>query len=245
MNPMYTPTKPRVSAMNPPASRQISLLVVEDEQDLLEVLRFSLSREGFTVRTAENGEDAIRLVRQQKPDLIVLDLMLPTIDGLSVCRALRSNDQTRDVPVVMLTAKGEEADIVKGLEAGADDYVTKPFSPKVLLARINAVLRRSELSGGKGAVEAGGIRMDPERHEVIAGGKQVDLTATEFNLLRLLMSRPGRVYTRQQIIESIHDGFAAVTDRSVDVQVVSLRRKLGTVGERVQTVRGVGYRFGE
>jgi two-component system, OmpR family, phosphate regulon response regulator PhoB len=232
--------------MNPsPASKQTSLIVVEDELDLLEVLRFSLSREGFSVRTATNGEDAIRLVREKRPDLMVLDLMLPTIDGLSVCRALRSNDQTRELPVVMLTAKGEESDIVKGLEAGADDYVTKPFSPKVLLARINAVLRRSEYSGGVGAVEAGGVKLDPERHEVIADGKSVDLTATEFSLLKLLMSRPGRVYTRQQIIDSIHDGFAAVTDRSVDVQVVSLRRKLGDVGHKVQTVRGVGYRFGE
>ena len=232
----------------PPASSQPSLLVVEDERDLLEVLRFSLSREGFSVTTATNGEDAIRLVREKRPDLVVLDLMLPTIDGLSVCRALRSHKQTRDLPVVMLTAKGEESDIVKGLEAGADDYVTKPFNPKVLLARINAVLRRSEASGGSGGagvVEAGRIKLDPDRHEVIAGGKSVDLTATEFSLLRLLMSRPGRVYTRQQIIDSIHDGFAAVTDRSVDVQVVSLRRKLGGVGKKVQTVRGVGYRFGE
>lgn len=234
--------------MNPPAANnQTSLLVVEDEKDLLEVLRFSLSREGFSVRTAENGEDAIRFVREKRPDLVVLDLMLPTIDGLSVCRALRATESTRDLPVVMLTAKGEESDIVRGLEAGADDYVTKPFSPKVLLARINAVLRRAAASGagGGGAVEAGGVRLDPERHEVIADGQSVDLTATEFSLLKLLMSRPGRVYTRQQIIDSIHDGFAAVTDRSVDVQVVSLRRKLGGVGEKIQTVRGVGYRFGE
>lgn len=229
----------------PPPSRQPSLLVVEDEQDLLEVLRFSLSREGFSVRTAENGEDAIRMVRQKRPDLIVLDLMLPTIDGLSVCRALRSNDQTRDVPILMLTAKGEESDIVKGLEAGADDYVTKPFSPKVLLARINTVLRRAGQSGGAGVIEVSGVKLDPERHEVIAEGKPIDLTATEFSLLKLLMTRPGRVYTRQQIIESIHDGFAAVTDRSVDVQVVSLRRKLDQTGRMVQTVRGVGYRFSE
>ncbi len=231
--------------MNQPKSPdQPSLLVVEDEQDLLEVLRFSLSREGFSVRTAENGEDAIRLVRQQMPDLIVLDLMLPTIDGLAVCRAIRSTEKTRDIPIVMLTARGEEADIVRGLEAGADDYVTKPFSPKVLIARIHAVLRRST-SVGEGIVEVGRVRLNPERHEVVADDKRVDLTATEFSLLKLLMSKPGRVYTRQQIIDSLHDGFAAVTDRSVDVQVVSLRRKLGTAGERVQTVRGVGYRFGE
>jgi len=230
--------------MNRPQSpSQHSLLVVEDEQDLLEVLRYSLDREGFSVRTAENGEDAIRLVREQRPGLIVLDLMLPTIDGLAVCRAIRSTDKTRDVPIVMLTARGEEADIVRGLEAGADDYVTKPFSPKVLVARIHAVLRRSP-PGGDGVVEAGGVRLDPERHEVIVDGKRVDLTATEFNLLCLLVSRPGRVYTRQQIIDSLHEGLAAVTDRSVDVQVVSLRRKLGAAGDRVQTVRGVGYRFG-
>jgi len=223
---------------------QPSLLVVEDEQDLLEVLRFSLDKEGFSVRTAENGEDAIRLVREQPPDLIVLDLMLPTIDGLAVCRAIRSTQKTRNIPIVMLTARGEEADIVRGLETGADDYVTKPFSPKVLVARIYAVLRRSA-SAGEGVVEAGGVRLDPERHEVMADGKRVDLTATEFNLLRLLASRPGRVYTRQQIIDLLHEGFAAVTDRSVDVQVVSLRRKLGVTGQLVQTVRGVGYRFGE
>ncbi len=228
----------------PPSANQPSLLVVEDEQDLLEVLRFSLDREGFSVRTAENGEDAIRLVREQRPDLIVLDLMLPTIDGLAVCRAIRSTEKTRDIPIVMLTARGEEADIVRGLEAGADDYVTKPFSPKILIARIYAVLRRSA-PVGEGVVEAGGVRLDPERHEVTADGKQVDLTATEFNLLRLLVLKPGRVYTRQQIIDLMHEGFVAVTDRSVDVQVVSLRRKLGAAGERVQTVRGVGYRFGE
>lgn len=226
------------------ATQQASLLIVEDERDLLEVVRFSLSREGFQVRTAENGEDAIRLVRQQRPDLIVLDLMLPTIDGLAVCRAIRSTEQTQDIPIVMLTARGEEADIVRGLEAGADDYVTKPFSPKVLIARIQAVLRRSKTQGG-GVIEVGDLKLDPERHEVTAAGNRVDLTATEFNLLRLLAARPGRVYTRQQIIESLHDGFAAVTDRSVDVQVVSLRRKLGSEGERIQTVRGVGYRFGE
>lgn len=226
------------------ATKQFSLLVVEDERDLLEVVRFNLSREGFGVRTAETGEDAIRMVRQEKPDLIVLDLMLPTIDGLAVCRAIRSTDHTKDIPIVMLTARGEEADIVRGLEAGADDYVTKPFSPKVLIARIQAVLRRSGSSSG-GVIESGDIRLDPDRHEVTAGGLKIDLTATEFNLLRLLVSRPGRVYTRQQIIESLHEGFAAVTDRSVDVQVVSLRRKLGDQGQQVQTVRGVGYRFGD
>ncbi len=231
--------------MGASSDRQPSLLVVEDELDLLEVLRFSLAREGFEVRTATNGEDAIRLVRQHKPDLIVLDLMLPTIDGLSVCRALRRHEQTRDIPIVMLTAKGEETDIVKGLEAGADDYVTKPFSPKVLLARIQAVLRRAQPDSDRNSLEVAGILLDPDRHEVVADGRPVELTATEFNLLRLLMSRPGRVYTRQQIIESIHDGYAAVTDRSVDVQIVSLRRKLGPLGSHVQTVRGVGYRFGE
>lgn len=221
------------------------VLLVEDEEDIAFILRFLLERNGFQVDHAPDGREAMARLDRDPPDIVILDIMLPYHDGLEIVEALRNRPSWQAVPVLMLTAKAREADIVRALELGADDYVTKPFSPKVLLARINAVLRRSELSGGKGAVEVGGVRMDPERHEVIADGKQVDLTATEFNLLRLLMSRPGRVYTRQQIIESIHDGFAAVTDRSVDVQVVSLRRKLGEAGERVQTVRGVGYRFGE
>ncbi|MEM7577186.1 MAG: response regulator transcription factor [Planctomycetota bacterium] len=226
----------------------ISVLLVEDERDLLELLRYNLDREGYSVETAETGEEALKKLRDHVPDLILLDLMLPAMDGLEVCRTLRSRDATENVPVIMLTAKGEESDIVRGLEMGADDYVTKPFSPRVLLARILAVLRRAEATDDgppRRVHEAGRVKVDLDRHEASADGEPVELTATEFKLLTLLVSKPGRVFTRQQIIESIHEGFAAVTDRSVDVQVVALRRKLGVVGKSIETIRGVGYRFRE
>jgi len=224
------------------------ILLVEDEQDLMELLRYNLSREGFQVETAMTGEDGLKKVREMgsNVDLVLLDLMLPGIDGLEVCRTLKSREFTQAIPVIMLTAKGEEADIVKGLEVGADDYITKPFSPRVLMARITAVLRRADREQSRGpsnVVEVGQVAIDMERHEVTAKGESVVLTATEFKLLSLLASKAGRVFTRQQIIESIHEGYAAVTDRSVDVQVVSLRRKLGEVGRNIETVRGVGYRF--
>lgn len=224
-----------------------TILLVEDEQDLLELLEYNLEREGYQVRTAGTGEAGLKEVRTELPDLILLDLMLPGMDGLEVCRTLKSRENTAVVPVIMLTAKGEESDIVRGLELGADDYITKPFSPRVLLARIRALLRRSVEgaldSDDSRTIETGNVTIDLERHEVRANGSVVDLTATEFKLLKLLAARRGRVFTRQQIIESIHEGFAAVTDRSVDVQVVSLRRKLGDVGAQIETVRGVGYRF--
>jgi two-component system phosphate regulon response regulator PhoB len=221
-----------------------TILLVEDERDLLELLKYNLDREGYDVVTAETGEDGLKHVRQTPPDLVLLDLMLPKMDGLEVCRSLKSRPETAPIPVIMLTAKGEESDVVKGLEIGADDYITKPFSPRILMARIKAVLRRAEVDGEERRVlEAGGVKIDLDRHEVLAEGETVDLTATEFKLITLLVSRPARVFTRQQIIDSLHEGFAAVTDRSVDVQVVSLRRKLGKSGKRIETVRGVGYRF--
>ncbi|MEO0587469.1 MAG: response regulator transcription factor, partial [Planctomycetota bacterium] len=177
---------------------------------------------------------------------MLLDLMLPGMDGLEVCRNIKTSQETSELPVIMLTARGEESDVVQGLELGADDYITKPFSPRVLMARIRAVLRRSEADASGDAnrvVVLGGITIDPDRHQVKVEDDAIELTATEFKLLSLIMSRPGRVFTRQQIIESIHDGFAAVTDRSVDVQVVALRRKLMHRGKNIETVRGVGYRF--
>ncbi|MEM6553641.1 MAG: response regulator transcription factor [Planctomycetota bacterium] len=225
---------------------ELSILIVEDEQDLLELLRYNLAREGYAVRTAATGEDGLKALRAEAPDLVLLDLMLPGMDGLEVCRTIKGRPHTAEVPVIMLTAKGEESDIVRGLELGADDYITKPFSPRVLMARIGAVLRRAERESDgaeRATIEAGGVVIDRERHEVHAGGEPVELTATEFKLLSLLASKPARVFTRQQIIEAIHEGFAAVTDRSVDVQVVSLRRKLGPTGKNIETVRGVGYRF--
>jgi two-component system phosphate regulon response regulator PhoB len=229
-----------------PGGSGLSVLVVEDEEDLLDLLQFNLTREGFSVRTASTGEQALRAIRAQPPQLVLLDLMLPGIDGLEVCRAIKGEEKTASLPVIMLTARGEESDVVAGLELGADDYIAKPFSPRVLVARIHAVMRRLADDGGgdgSGRVVLRGVSIDPARHQVQADGTPVELTATEFRLLSLLMSRPGRVYTRQQIIESIHDGFAAVTDRSVDVQVVALRRKLMQQGRNIETVRGVGYRF--
>ncbi len=237
------------NVMNIRVNQEITrILLVEDEQDLLELLRYNLSREGFTVYTATTGEEGLKLVRTEAIDLILLDLMLPAMDGLEVCRTLKSRENTARIPVIMLTAKGEEQDIVRGLEMGADDYIAKPFSPRVLLARIRAVLRRADgdtEAKSSRIIEAGGVTVDLDRHEVLIGDGPVDLTATEFKILRLLASKPSRVFTRQQIIESIHEGFAAVTDRSVDVQVVSLRRKLGDKGRSIETVRGVGYRFKE
>lgn len=236
----------------PQRSRQINsdtnILLVEDEQDLLELLSYNLTREGFTVQTAMTGEDGLKKARTmgKQLDIVLLDLMLPGIDGLEVCRTLKGRDNTSGIPVIMLTAKGEESDIVRGLEFGADDYITKPFSPRVLMARINAVLRRSEgdqRGDNSSVIDIGSVQIDTERHEVLVKGEQVTLTATEFKLLSLLASKAGRVFTRQQIIETIHEGYAAVTDRSVDVQVVSLRRKLGDTGRNIETVRGVGYRF--
>jgi two-component system phosphate regulon response regulator PhoB len=225
---------------------QLRVLLVEDERDLLELLKYNLAREGYDVDTAMTGEEALKRVRAQPPDLILLDLMLPAMDGLEVCRSLKGRAHTAGIPVIMLTAKGEESDIVRGLELGADDYITKPFSPKVLLARVHAVLRRAEIAGEQEpsrVLEVGRVTVDMDRHEVLSDGQVIDLTATEFKLLVLMMRKPGRVFTRQQIIESIHEGFAAVTDRSVDVQVVALRRKLNHAGKSIETVRGVGYRF--
>lgn len=231
-----------------PVASATRVVVVEDEQDLLDLVRYNLAKEGYQIQTSTTGEEALRIVRSEKPDLVLLDLMLPAMDGLEVCRALKARSQTAAIPVIMLTAKGEESDVVRGLERGADDYITKPFSPRVLLARMKAVLRRqAESEGGdKGStIDVGGLSIDSERHEVKVGGKPIELTATEFKLVSHLAQRPGRVFTRQQIIESIHEGFAAVTDRSVDVQIVALRRKLGDAGKSIETVRGVGYRFRE
>jgi len=228
-----------------------NLLVVEDEQDLRDLLRYNLTKEGFNVECADRGEAALKIIGDRPPDLVVLDLMLPGMDGLEVCRALKADKATSHIPVVMLTAKGEEADIVIGLEMGADDYITKPFSPRVLIARLKAVLRRPpgsdrvEEEQEQPAIRREGLEILPDRHEVRVAGESVDLTATEFRLLYLLARRPGRVFTRQQILDTLHDGFAAVTDRSVDVQIVSLRRKLGSASDLIQTVRGVGYRLKE
>jgi two-component system, OmpR family, alkaline phosphatase synthesis response regulator PhoP len=223
------------------------LLVVEDEEDILELLRYNLVKEGYRVTGALTGEEALRTARSSPPDLIVLDLMLPGMDGLTVCRELKQDARTREIPIIILTAKGEEADIVAGLELGADDYVTKPFSPRVFLARLRAVLRRrqGEPAAASDSLKIHGMTIHPGRHEVRVQGRPVDLTATEFRLLHFLARRPGWVFTRAQIVRGVQGEDYAVSDRAVDVQIVGLRKKLGAAGLYIETVRGVGYRLQE
>jgi len=224
-----------------------SILVVEDEDDIRELLRYNLVKEGYRVAGAASGEEALKAVRVAMPDLVLLDLMLPGLDGLEVCRSLKQDPLTRNLPIVMLTAKGEEADIVAGLELGADDYITKPFSVRVLLARLRAVLRRRSAAPlpETAPITIHELEIHPGRHEVLVQGRPVDLTATEFRLLNLLARRPGWVFTRSQIVNEIHGDDYSVTERAVDVQMVSLRKKLGPYGKYLETVRGIGYRFKE
>jgi len=223
------------------------IFVVEDEEGILELLRYNLTREGFAVSSAADGEDAVAAIPRKLPDLILLDLMLPGLDGLGVCRALKKNPKTAGIPIVMVTAKGEESDIVAGLELGADDYITKPFSMKVLVARVRTILRRKEeRAADKNAViRIHDLVINPGRHEVLVKGKPVEMTASELKILHYLASRPGWVMTRQQIVDAVRGEDYAVTDRSVDVQIVGLRKKLGARAELIETVRGVGYRFKE
>jgi len=227
-------------------SEPAAILVVDDEEDLLELVRFNLAKEGYAVTCVTSGEEAIRAVRRDAPDLVVLDLMLPGCDGLEVCRRLKADPRTRETPIVMLTAKGEERDIVVGLERGADDYITKPFSPRVLSARIKALLRRREserAADQEAVVEVHELVIHPGRHEVLLAGRALDLTFTEFALLHFLARRPGWAFTRTQIVDAVKGEDYPVTERSVDVQVAGLRKKLGDHASYVETVRGVGYRF--
>ena len=208
-------------------SRQ-SVLVVEDEEDIMEVIRFNLEKEGYEVHQALSGEKALQVIENNLPSLVLLDLMLPGINGLDLCRILKQNDRTKAIPVIMLTAKSEDADIVTGLEMGAEDYITKPFSPRVLLARVRTVLRRRE-SGVKddsSVIQVEGMQINPGRHEVAMGENVVDLTPSEFRILHYLARRPGWVYSRDQIIDAIRGHGYVVTDRAIDVQVVGLRKKL-------------------
>jgi len=223
------------------------ILVVEDEEDILELLRYNLAKEGYRVTGVVSGEEALVAARSHPPDLIVLDLMLPGKDGLTVCRELKQDAGTREVPIIILTAKGEEADIVAGLELGADDYVTKPFSPRVFLARLRAVLRRRQVepAAESDSLTLHEITIHPGRHEVLVQGRPVDLTATEFRLLSFLARRPGWVFTRDQIVQGVQGEDYAVSERAVDVQIVGLRKKLGAAGRYIETVRGVGYRLKE
>jgi two-component system phosphate regulon response regulator PhoB len=222
-----------------------NILIVEDDKDILELLEYNLGREGYKTLGAETGEDGLKIAEKAAPDLVLLDLMLPGIDGLEVCRKLKAGSSTSDVPIIMITAKGEETDVVTGLELGADDYVTKPFSVQIVIARIRAVLRRRSTPppDETKVLKVQGITIHPGRHEVQVGEKQIELTPTEFNILHLLAGRPGWVFTRYQIVDGVRGDDAIVTDRSVDVQIVGLRKKLGSKGYLIETVRGVGYRF--
>ncbi|RLG20428.1 DNA-binding response regulator [Candidatus Micrarchaeota archaeon] len=222
------------------------VLVIDDEEDILELLRYHLSREGYTVECVSDGEKALESVRRKVPDIILLDLMLPGIGGLELCKLLRRDDRTAQIPIVMLTARSEEADVVAGLEIGADDYITKPFSPRVLVARVKAVLRRRKLESSQaGTLIRGDLAIYPHRYEVQVKGEPVALTVGEFKILHFLARRPGWVFTREQILSAVHGEDYPVAGRSVDVLIASLRRKLGEAGSMIETVRGVGYRFRE
>ena len=223
------------------------ILVIEDEDDIQELIRYNLVKEGYQVIGAGTGEDGVRIAKTSQPDLILLDIMLPGKDGLEICRMLAADPLTQHVPVILVTAKGEETDVVTGLRMGADDYITKPFSPRILVARVRTVLRRKkrEASPEDTPLKIGDLFIHPGRHEVQVKGKPVKLTYTEFALLKFLAQRPGWVFSRAQIVDAVKGSDYAVTDRAVDVQVVGLRKKLGPLGDWIETVRGAGYRFRE
>jgi two-component system phosphate regulon response regulator PhoB len=223
-------------------------MVVEDDQDIRELVSYNLGKEGYTVVSAESGEQALKLIESANPDLIVLDIMLPGMDGIEVLRSLKQGSRYAQIPVIMATAKSEDSDIITGLELGADDYIAKPFSPKVLIARIRSLLRRTQSRINEARaldelVQIGPITLDAGRHEVSLKGQPVDLSATEFAILEFLMRNPGWVFSRNQIIDAVRGKDYPVTERSVDVQILGLRKKLGEAGNRIETVRGVGYRF--
>lgn len=219
------------------------VLIVEDESDIANLIHFHLGREGYIPRIAPSGRVALESIEQQRPELVILDIMLPDLDGLEVCRKIKRDPATQQIPILMVSARGEESDIVVGLELGAEDYVTKPFSPRVLMARVKAVLRRRETEGGREiALDGGTVVIDPGRHVVELDGKPVDLTLTQYRLLHFLASRPGFVRTRDQIVSAVRGEGTVLSSRAIDVHVAALRQKLGDRGELIETVRGVGYR---
>ena len=224
-----------------------TIFIVEDEEDILDLLKYNLTREGYVVAGATDGAEAVKAIQRKIPDLILLDLMLPGLDGLEVCRMLKKDQRTEAIPIIMVTAKGTETDVVTGLEMGAQDYIAKPFSMKVLIARVRTILRRKQErpSERDAVVKIHDILIDPSRHEVLVKGKCVELTFSEFSILHFLAGRPGRVMTREQIVDAVRGADYAVTDRAVDVQIVGLRKKLGARADYIETVRAVGYRFRE
>lgn len=226
-----------------------SIMIVDDEQYILELLSYNLKKDGYATTLAASGEEALELARKSRPDLIILDLMLPGLDGIEVCRRLKQDAETNQIPIIMVTAKGEDADVIIGLEMGADDYVTKPFSPKIIIARIRAVLRRSRLKSSEltreSTLSIHNIRIDLSKHEVTCDGEQIFLSVTEFTILEFLARNPGWVFSRGQIIAAVKGEDYPVTERSVDVQILGLRKKLGEFGRFIETVRGIGYRMRE
>jgi two-component system phosphate regulon response regulator PhoB len=224
---------------------QPRILIIEDERALTKVLAYNLQREGYEVTVSHDGKEGLQKAQTHPPDLIILDLMLPSLDGLEVCRELRAGEYTRTIPILMLTAKAEETDQVVGFTLGADDYVTKPFSVKVLLQRIKALQRRMEGPAETTVVEHLGIQIDRTRHRASVGGQELDLTPTEFRLLECLVRQPGRAFTRHQLMDAAIGDGAIVLERTIDVHIKTLRKKLNEAGEYIETVRGVGYRFRE
>lgn len=225
------------------------ILIVDDEEDILQLMRYNLEKEGYAILSSTSGEDALLSARRERPHLIILDLMLPGVDGIEVCKQLRQEQATAEVPILMVTAKSEETDIILGLEVGADDYITKPFSPKVLIARVRAILRRSRktaLSEQRDPiVSIHDISIDTTKHEVKTNGEKVSLSVTEFYILEFLARNPGWVFSRNQIIGAVKGEDYPVTERSVDVQILGLRKKLKEEGKHIETIRGIGYRMQE
>jgi two-component system phosphate regulon response regulator PhoB len=241
MAPAATPT----SSPAAPAVARTRVLIIEDERDLTDTLAYNLRREGYEPIVAHDGQEGLRKAQTLLPDLILLDLMLPGLSGTAICRELRAGERTRDIPIIILSAKAEETDQVVGFSLGADDYVTKPFSVKVLLQRIKALHRRRE-AGSEPAdvIEHLGVRIDRLRHRAFAEGSELDLTPTEFRLLECLLRQPGRAFTRHQLMDAAIGEGAIVLERTIDVHVKTLRRKLGA-SDLIETVRGIGYRFRE
>jgi two-component system alkaline phosphatase synthesis response regulator PhoP len=224
------------------------IVVVEDERDILEVLSYNLKREGFGVTTSLDGMEGLEIIQNQVPDLVLLDLMLPGMGGLDICRQMKSNSRTRNIPIIMVTAKGEEVDVVHGLGLGADDYISKPFSPRELIARVKAMLRRTaenDPATKKERIFVRGLVIDAGKHKVSLDDREVKLTATEFRILHFLASHPGRVYTREQLLDNTLGNDAVVVDRNIDVHIRAIRKKIGDGQYFIDTVRGVGYRFTE
>jgi len=220
------------------------VLVVEDESDIADLIVFHLKREGYPTRVVSTGKEALRAIERERPALILLDLMMPEVDGLEVCRRLKRDSESRTIPIIMVTARGEESDIVVGLELGADDYITKPFSPKVLMARVKTVLRRTEpVDGNQLVIGGGAIAIDAQRHVVLVEGEEIELTLTQYRLLHFLALRPGFVRTRDQMVSAVRGEGAVLSSRVIDVHVAALRQKLGEYGDLIETVRGVGYRL--